>query len=74
MYAPDCGKRTNIATYRGAGIYLKRDYIYITEQNMPVELQKLLKYLKLQSRDGMVVTSSLLRGIHLHRTSSLVGC
>ncbi len=32
MYAPDCGKRTHFATYEGASIYLKSDYVYITEQ------------------------------------------
>ncbi len=54
-------------------MYLKSDDVYITEQYMPIELQKLLKDLELQSRDGMVVTCSLLRGIHLNRAIHLLG-
>ena len=54
-------------------MYLKSDYVYITEQYMPVELQKLLKDFKLQSRDGMIVTSSLLRGVHLKCTTCFMG-
>ena len=73
MYAPDRGKRTHFATNQGAGVYLKSDYVYITEQYMPVELQKLLKDLELQSRDGMVVPGSLLRGIHLKSATHLMG-
>ena len=55
-------------------MYLKSDYVYITQQNMPVELEKLLKDLELQSRDGVVVASALLGGIHLNRTTHLMGC
>ncbi len=54
-------------------MYLESDYVYITEQYMPVELQKLLKDFKLQSRDGMIVTSSLLRGVHLKCTTRFMG-
>lgn len=54
-------------------MYLKSDDVYITEQYMPIELQKLLKDLELQSRDGMVVPGSFLRGIHLKCATHLMG-
>lgn len=52
--------------------YLQGDYVHITEEHMPIQFQKLLQDLELESRNGMVVTSALLRGINLrHRQTQL---